>query len=108
MVESDEVIHVGVRHENVCELEKLTRRETLDVTQVKEQGPSLVTKSDEEGRITERPVDQPRQESITHNEMNYPSASCGVSEGRCLAWLSMTHQRHSEAESRRISLQRRS
>ncbi len=57
MVKSDEVIHVGVRHENVCELEKLTRRETLDVTQVKKQGPSLVTKSDEEGRIAERPVD---------------------------------------------------
>ncbi len=81
MVKSDEVIHVGVRHENVCELEKLTRRETLDVTQVKEQGPSLVTKSDEEGRITERPVDQPRQEGIAHNEMNYPQQAAGYPKG---------------------------
>ncbi len=40
--------------------------------------------------------------------MNYPAVSCGVSEGRCFAWLSMTDQCHSEAESRRISLQRRS
>ena len=47
-----------------------------------------------------------RQVSIS--EMNYPAASCGVSEGRCFAWLSMTDQCHSEAESRRISLQRHS
>ncbi len=41
-------------------------------------------------------------------QMNYPAASYGVSEGRCFAWLSMTDQCHSEAESRRISLQIRS
>jgi len=38
-------------------------------------------------------------------QMNYPAASYGVSEVGCFAWLSMTDQCHSEAESRKISLQ---
>jgi hypothetical protein len=39
------------------------------MTEVKEQGPSLVPKSHEKGRVVKGPVDQPRQEGIAHNDL---------------------------------------
>jgi len=65
-VETEEVVHVGVRHENVAGAEQLARRECRDVSEVEEHGPPLEQHVHEQRRIAERSVDQSRLEDRAH------------------------------------------
>jgi hypothetical protein len=59
MVEAEEVVHVGVGHEHMADLEGLTGSEGVKVPEIEEEGALLEQKGDEEGWILKGAVDQP-------------------------------------------------
>ena len=65
-IEPDEMVHVGVRHEDVTRAQHFARRQCVDVTQVEEQGAAIEQHVYVQGRVGERPIDETRLENRTH------------------------------------------
>ena len=59
MVEAEEVVHVGVGHEHMADLEGLSGGEGVKIPEIEEEGALLEQKGDEEGWIPKGAVDQP-------------------------------------------------
>src|ERR1700732_2629128 len=76
MIKAGEMVHVGMRDEDVAHPQKLAGRQTRDVADVKQDRPPLELQVDEYPRVAEGPVDQRRVENgphLTENTIRGPS-----------------------------------
>jgi hypothetical protein len=81
MIESDEVIHVRVRHEHVAEPQDARGRQPVDTTQVEQHGAALMAQSDVQSGIAERRVDQARCECGAHVRQELYAKGVGPESG---------------------------
>jgi hypothetical protein len=65
-VEADEMIHVHMADEHVADAQQVPRAQGGDVTGVEQQRFPAVQHPDEEGRVAEAAVDEPRVEHGCH------------------------------------------
>jgi hypothetical protein len=58
-VESDEMIHMGVSHKNVLDLEQFSRRKGVKIPKIKEDGFPLIQEGNEKTRIVKGRIHEP-------------------------------------------------
>ena len=73
MIESNEVIDVGVRNENIGDLQQVGGRLRRKVTEVHQERATLPSKPHVEARVPEDPVEQPGLKEIGHLPSSMPS-----------------------------------
>jgi hypothetical protein len=61
-VESHEMIHVGVGHKDMGNLEQVSREKGVDLPEIKEHGSSLKLKGDEKARVLKGRIHKPCSE----------------------------------------------
>src|SRR5207237_2789022 len=69
-VEPREMIHVGVRDENMADAQDFAGRKAMDIAEVEENGPAAEAESDQEPRVGEHVVDQPRLHEPGHRSLS--------------------------------------
>jgi len=65
-IEPDEMVHVGMRHEDVTRPQDLARWECGDVAQVEQESAALELHVHEQSGVGERPIDETGLENRTH------------------------------------------
>jgi len=65
-VKSREMIHMGVGHENVADPEDFAGRKPMDIAEVEQDCPTPEAKIDQEPRIGEDVIDEPRLDEPRH------------------------------------------
>ena len=81
-IEADEVVDVRVRNEDVRELEDLGGGEAVEPAEVELQRRTLPAQADVQAGVTERPVDQAREERGFHGGILREAAAGGKGDGR--------------------------
>src|SRR6185369_1452581 len=79
-IEADEVVHVGVRHEDVTDAEELSGRQGLEGSRIEQQGPPLEDEVDVQRRVTEWVVDELCSKALRHRR---PAPPVGTMHQRC-------------------------